>query len=60
MAAALQSTLDLLPSGEPREFHFTDRDFDQIKSLIYQHAGIHLTSAKREMVYSRLSRRLRA
>ncbi len=43
-----------------REFHFTDRDFEQIRKLIYEHAGINLSLAKKDMVYSRLGRRLRA
>jgi chemotaxis protein methyltransferase CheR len=43
-----------------REFLFTDRDFEQIRKLIYEHAGINLSSAKKDMVYSRLGRRLRA
>ena len=43
-----------------REFQFTDRDFDQIRGLIYQHAGISLSPAKVDMVYSRIARRLRA
>jgi chemotaxis protein methyltransferase CheR len=43
-----------------REFLFTGRDFEQIRQLIYAHAGINLSSAKKDMVYSRLGRRLRA
>lgn len=43
-----------------REFHFTDADFDQIRTLIYSHAGIALSATKKDMVYSRLARRLRA
>lgn len=42
-----------------RDFHFTDRDFDRIRSLVRRHAGISLSDAKKDMVYSRLSRRLR-
>lgn len=43
-----------------REFHFTLRDFDHVRKLIYAHAGISLSDSKQELVYSRLSRRLRA
>ncbi len=43
-----------------REFDFSVRDFERIRQLIYDHAGIALTDSKRELVYSRLSRRLRA
>jgi chemotaxis protein methyltransferase CheR len=47
----------LLPQ---REFQFTQEDFDRIRKLIYDHAGISLAPVKRDMVYSRLARRLRA
>ena len=43
-----------------REFHFTVQDFQRVRKLIYDHAGISLNDNKQELVYSRLSRRLRA
>lgn len=43
-----------------REFDFTERDFQRIRKLIHQRAGISLSEAKRDMVYSRVARRLRA
>lgn len=43
-----------------REFEFTAKDFARIRQLIYQHAGISLSEAKTDMVYSRIGRRLRA
>jgi len=43
-----------------REFEFSKRDFEDIRRMIYEHAGISLTDAKEDMVYSRLARRLRA
>lgn len=43
-----------------REFLFTERDFEHIRKLIYDHAGINLSAAKKDLVYSRLGRRLRA
>lgn len=43
-----------------REFQFTAQDFQRIRKLIYEHAGISLSDAKMDMVYSRLGRRLRA
>jgi chemotaxis protein methyltransferase CheR len=43
-----------------REFDFTTADFERVRKLIYQHAGISLSPAKQDMVYSRLARRLRA
>jgi len=42
-----------------REFAFTAADFDRVRKLIYEHAGIALSAAKQDMVYSRLARRLR-
>jgi len=43
-----------------REFEFSSRDFEEIRKMIYDHAGIALNDAKEDMVYSRLARRLRA
>ena len=45
---------------QEREFHFTQSDFARVCQLIYEHAGISLGESKQELVYSRLSRRLRA
>ncbi|MFN3702949.1 CheR family methyltransferase [Thermomonas sp.] len=49
-------------SGEREgiSFEFNDRDFRRACRMIYARAGIHLADHKRDMVYSRLSRRLRA
>ena len=47
-------------SHERKEFRFTDRDFHYLRQLVNRETGIVITAAKREMVYSRLSRRLRA
>lgn len=41
-------------------FHLSSIDFDRVRQLIYRHAGISLSPAKRQMVCSRLGRRLRA
>jgi len=52
-----------VPAGaaiNDREFHFTADDFEKVRQLIYKHAGISLSPAKKDMVYSRLARRLRA
>jgi len=43
-----------------KEFDFTRRDFERVRALIHQRAGISLADSKQEMVYSRLARRLRA
>lgn len=42
-----------------REFHFTDKEFKFISKLVGEKTGIVLSDAKRQMVYGRLSRRLR-
>jgi chemotaxis protein methyltransferase CheR len=43
-----------------KEFNFTKSDFERVRTLIYQRAGISLAESKQEMVYSRIARRLRA
>jgi chemotaxis protein methyltransferase CheR len=43
-----------------REFGFSDADFNALRVLVREHTGISLSDAKRELVYGRLSRRLRA
>lgn len=47
-------------AGSRREFHYTRRDFERVRRLIHQRAGIALADSKFDMVYSRLARRLRA
>jgi chemotaxis protein methyltransferase CheR len=42
-----------------KEFDFSSADFERVRQLIYQRAGISLHAGKQAMVYSRLSRRLR-
>lgn len=49
------SSLDLAAP----EFTLSAGDFERIRKLIYQHAGISLHAGKQAMVYSRLARRLR-
>lgn len=43
-----------------QDYIYTRSDFEKIRALIYQHAGITLSDGKQQLVYSRLSRRLRA
>ncbi|WP_198320930.1 CheR family methyltransferase [Azohydromonas aeria] len=50
------SPVSVQPEGE---FAFGHADFERVRELIYQRAGISLHAGKRAMVYSRLSRRLR-
>ena len=42
-----------------RNFHLSDTDFEVIRETIYRLSGIQLSEHKRELVYSRLTRRLR-
>jgi chemotaxis protein methyltransferase CheR len=42
-----------------REFPFTDTDFNCIRTLVKQHTGIVLSDAKCDLVYGRLTKRLR-
>lgn len=44
---------------QDREFEFSAQDFERVRALIFQRAGIDLHQGKQAMVYSRLSRRLR-
>ncbi len=46
------------PAQQP-DFVMTDSDFSRVRRLIHEQAGIALGAQKRQMVYSRLSRRLR-
>jgi len=41
------------------DFDFSEEDFERVRGLIHSHAGIALSSSKRQLVYSRLGRRLR-
>jgi len=50
-----------LPAADriEQEFPFGKADFERVRQLIHQRAGISLHAGKQAMVYSRLSRRLR-
>jgi chemotaxis protein methyltransferase CheR len=43
-----------------REFAFSEDDFQALRALVKSLTGIHLSEQKRELVYGRLTRRLRA
>ncbi|MFM2288724.1 MAG: hypothetical protein RL684_1867 [Pseudomonadota bacterium] len=51
-----------LLTGQPREreFEFAREDFDALRTLVKGIAGISLADSKQELVYGRVSRRLRA
>ncbi len=57
--AALRQAATGLAERADQEFTFSSADFERVRQLIYQHAGISLHAGKQAMVYSRLSRRLR-
>jgi chemotaxis protein methyltransferase CheR len=42
------------------DFTLSQAEFDRIRELVREHTGISLSDAKRQLVYGRLSRRLRA
>ncbi|MGQ4584436.1 CheR family methyltransferase [Lysobacter sp. F60174L2] len=58
--AALARRRTAAAEADIRDFSFDDRDFARVSRLIHQRAGIHLSAHKRDMVYSRLARRVRA
>ena len=55
MSAAPQTT----SSTQIREFNLSNQQFEQFRVLARDIIGINLSEAKRELVYSRLVRRLR-
>ena len=59
MSLALANPPIPAANGVESEFVFATADFERVRKLIYQHAGISLNPGKQAMVYSRLSRRLR-
>ena len=61
LESALRSNRRVQPdtATAEREFIFTTADFERIRALVYEHAGIHLSETKSNLVYGRLSRRLR-
>ena len=42
-----------------QELHLSDKEFLTISEMVYKHCGIHLDDEKKELVRSRLSKRLR-
>ena len=42
------------------EYAYTRSDFERVRALIFARAGIKLNDSKENMVYSRISRRVRA
>jgi chemotaxis protein methyltransferase CheR len=59
-AAVVIAPAGLAIPEAPREFAFSDADFRSLVQLAREHAGIALSDSKRNLVYTRVSRRLRA
>ena len=59
MSAAARPRPDDTSSTAQRDLAFDGADFDRIRQLICERAGISLGTVKQAMVYSRVSRRLR-
>ncbi len=57
--SAVVAPNELAPVDITREFDFTEADFRSLAQLAYEHTGITLADSKRNLVYSRVSRRLR-
>ncbi len=59
MSAVLTPVAPASSTPVDGEFSFGLADFERVRRLIHQRAGISLQGSKRAMVYSRLARRLR-
>jgi chemotaxis protein methyltransferase CheR len=60
MAGEKLAVAALADSALLREYELSDDDFQRIRHLVRERLGIALAQSKRELVYGRLSRRLRA
>jgi len=49
--------MDIAPVESP--YKFTEQDFSRLRDQVHRHTGIYLSDKKRELVYGRISRRLR-
>lgn len=58
--AAIAKFYEVGTSSQGREFAFSDMDFRILARFAHERAGIFLPDSKRNLVYGRLSRRLRA
>lgn len=47
-------------SGSGLNFDFSSANFAQLRDLVFQHTGISLSDEKKQLAYSRFSKRLRA
>lgn len=54
------STSEATVYSKAKEFALSDAEFNQLRTLVHAKTGISLSPSKRELVYGRLVRRLRA
>lgn len=54
------STSEAHAYNKAKEFALSDAEFNQLRTLVHAKTGISLSQSKRELVYGRLVRRLRA
>lgn len=54
------ATVEAPASESTQEYRFTDTHFNQLRALVSKYAGISLNETKRQLVYGRLARRIRA
>jgi chemotaxis protein methyltransferase CheR len=59
MNAQLESS-GILPRLAPGDFRLTRAEFERLRTLVREHTGIAISEGKRELIYGRLARRLRA
>lgn len=55
-----ETTLDFKLPKHEQMFKLSDEDFNSLRNLVNAHTGISLSEKKNELVYGRISRRLRA
>lgn len=60
MASAVSQRSQVASKSSKGDYEFTDKNFRFIVKFIADHAGIVMSDAKRDLVYGRLVRRLRA
>jgi chemotaxis protein methyltransferase CheR len=56
----MASTAAAVENASTHEYDFNDRHFNLLRGLVTRNAGITLNDSKRELVYGRLARRIRA
>lgn len=52
--------MSLTQENKNREFQFSDADFNFIRELVFKKTGINIADHKRNMIYSRIAKRLRS